>query len=191
MAISQPLVLQSLLSTAPGSNVNGVSYPILANAIATGFYTWIINPLNFQFIGTCTGTGPGTGIVNGVATVAPNPGFILANMPSVGPSAFYVANAIATGISLAFTSGISYSGITVGVYTGSDIISGVTVNNPITLAASIFSALGAIPTSLSFCNSIGNGISQMLSLIQGTGIISPTTTAGTIPTVGTSISSII
>jgi len=191
MAITQPLILQSLLSSGSGSGVNGLSYPIIANAIATGFYTWVINPLNFQFIGTCTGTGPGTGNVFGSLVVSPNPGLILANMTSVGPSAFSVATAISTGIALVFSSGANYTGVCLGVYTGADIVTAVTVNNPVTLVAGIFSALGAIPTSFDFCNAVGNGISQMLALITGSGIITPTSTVGTVPSVGTSISSVV
>lgn len=191
MAITQPLVLQCLLASGPGSGVNGLSYPLVANAIATGFYSWIINPANFQFIGVSTGTGPGTGIVDGIITVVPNSSIILANMVNTGPAASFIASAIANGISLVFSSGAAYKGIVTGVYTGSDIVQTIIINNPLTLITAIYSALGSVPTSFNFCASIGNGISQMLAFITGTGIITPTTTVGTVPSVGASISSIV
>ena len=190
MAITPTLVYQSLLSVAPGSGINGLSYPIIANAIANGFYTWIINSANYALLGTSVGTGPGSGSIIGTLVIPPNPGILLGNLINAGPSAPAFCNAIANGISLAFTSGITYTGNVIGVYAGVDTITSILINNPLTLGQLIYSYL-LTPTAYSLCVGLGNGISQMLSIVTGVGTIIPVTTLGSLPATVVSTSFIV
>jgi hypothetical protein len=190
MALSSSIITGAIISA--GANMTGPSFPLLAQALGNGIYSWAIVPANLLLAGVVSGA-QGVGVVTGKLSIVPNPPLVLAGLSSsgvIGPTASQLASAVGTGVANAFTSSAQYTGPAVGVAGGADV-SGVIVANLATLTPILLSSMAGTFGQLGVSSSqvaqgLSTGISSLIQTAVGTGAVtgtptSPTVVAGTTP----------
>lgn len=180
MTLTPTILNQAILSN---STFKGLSWGILAPAIATGVATWVNTPSSIKFQGTATGFVGGVGEVKGVATFPPSPTFVATAVSASGlngPLALELYKAV--GLACASSmGGISYKGGSPGILTGSDVSKVSAVDVP-ALEASLRSAVesafissGGIPqrNQSLLSKGISVALGQQTLLGFGAGAVTP------------------
>jgi len=183
MALTGPAITAALEASrlAGVSPLLGLSYSQIALAVGTALQGWAIGqPQNLSLVGGSVGS-LGPGIILPASTrlfVPPEPTVVqsgLASVGIVGPTSTSVSTAIAVGLSQVFSTLGQYSG-TSTVSAGADI-SKVVVANPATLTALMvpifLGIVGPGPVSGQLAAGLSNGITGLLLLGTGVGVVTP------------------
>lgn len=193
-----PNILNIALTS--NSTFKGLSWGVLAPAIASGVSVWVNTPSNITFEGLATGVVVASGQVNGVATFPPSPSFVATAVSASGlkgPVAVELFKAVGAACSQSM-SGITYKGVSPGILVGVDATKVKAVNVP-ALEASLVSAIQSAFTSSGGTTQVNQsllskGISVALGeqtlLGFGAGAVTPVTSAispvvGSAPTFST------
>jgi len=180
MALSPSTISSAILSA--GTDITGLTFPSLCNAIGNAIYSWASVPSNYAMTGVTAGV-VGAGTVTGKLIVSPNVGIVQAGLSGkevLGVTAPSLAKAVAIGIASVFSSSGQYTGASAGVAVGTDV-SFVLISNSATLVPlmilSMFGSFGGTGASTgSVAGGLSNGIAQLLQTAQGIGIVAGTPT---------------
>lgn len=190
MALTGATITGSILAsrTAGVFPLLGVTFNQIAAAIGSAFQLWGIGqPQNLALIGGTAGLA-GVGVIQAPTSkviVPPNPGPVVLGLTGAGvkgPTASSVASAVAVGISAAMNASAQYTGPSSGVGVGADV-SKIAIANSATLtpimASTFLSMVGPGPAGQQLAAGLSVGITGLLLLGTGTGVVSPV--PGTFP----------
>ena len=181
MALTSAAVTAAILAAAP--EMAGPTGSIIAQVVGAAVVPWANLTANLALTGVTSGT-LGVGNVLGNLLVPSNVGVVSGGLSAagvLGPTAPILAKAIAIGISTSFSTA-QYAGLSTGVGIGIDS-SLITLANAPALVSLLSAGLLGV-SGPSVCTGIGNGITSLLLLATGVGVVtgSPSTVSG----VGTS-----
>lgn len=186
-------IAAALRSSAPFPG--GPTFDLLCQAIANAVVSWL--PTGVTLVGVTTGV-MGAGTVTGTLSFMSTPATVLAAMAGTfrGQTAPQLATVISVGLNTGLM-GLTYTGVSVGVATGTDV-SHVVSANPTALAQvlrSVHSGLCAIQRgtgaqAAGFYEALAAGISTVVltGMTIPPGVVAPSGPAGAYPGVGTSTS---
>ena len=184
--------IQSALITSGSATLLGPVYPVLCKVLSQAISTWLTTSVALSGV---TSGQSGTGKVVGVLGILPNSSMVMSGLVGagvVGQQAGVLSTAVSDGLGVVFSSGVSYSGTSVGVASGVESVVTV-VANPVALASLIkqymvveFQQGTLQKKAIVLADGLGQGIASLLTTaytISGTvipvGVVGPTPAAGT------------
>jgi len=190
MPLNGPTIQAAIQAAAP--DLKGMVWLRFTAALGDAIAEWAASPTNLSILGVTSGTS-GSGLVTGKLFVTPQPIIVSTAASSAGLMGMHsptIARAVGVGVANGINASGIYSGTSVGVGAGADVVSSV-VTNAATLTAQIMAvgyASGLRGVHLSdLATALGTGIASLISSgSRGFGTVAGAT--GPIPSAGTSIS---
>lgn len=192
MPVDPASITAAILAAAP--DLKGPSWVRLATVVGVAVSTWSVVPSNVSLTGVTTGAA-GAGAVTGKITIPPDslpvPTSALQHS-LLGLNMGSMARAIGVGVATAFNASAAYSGVSIGVGSGTDVSKITLANGPALVAvlSSVALSQGMVGVHIPVLSSaLGLGIATQF--LAGTGFGAVAGPVGPAPGVGTSISQVL
>lgn len=193
MAVLSSALTAAILAAGQGSFPGSQQLPMIALGVGNAMAAWLPVPTNVLAQGVTTGLA-GSGVATGKMQFVPA-GQVFAGLGSAGMtgiSAAGISTAVENGVASVLNASAQYSGVSVGVSSGTDV-NKVSLSNAATLVALlnanlVGSGVAGI-TGPQLASGLGTGLSALVATGFGFGGVAPVIPAPS-PAAGTSISQV-
>jgi hypothetical protein len=187
--------MEQALLVAGGTSFKGQTYPLMCKALGQAISIWARGGVSVRLSGVTTGV-VGSGKVVGLLGVVPSSAIVLSALSNAGvrgQDAAKLAAVVSDAMGLAFATGISYSGNSIGVSSGVDV-SSVVYSDSVALVSTIRSCMVSVfgssslgPKALVISTGVGVGVASLMQTAYTTlGTVAPIGAVGLSAAAGTS-----